>query len=163
MLEITSPGPLPDTMPIEKLGTGRSEIRNRVLAPIFKDLKLIEAWGTGIQKMRNEVRVYPEIELVLQEAGHAFQVLFRKKEPTGAKQEPSTGQVAVQVLSFCRVPKKASEIQKLLGLKHRETFMKNYMKPLLASGWIESTIPEKPKSRLQKYRIAEKGLEVLKM
>jgi ATP-dependent DNA helicase RecG len=43
MLEITSPGPLPDTMPIEKLGTGRSEIRNRTLAPIFKDLKLIEA------------------------------------------------------------------------------------------------------------------------
>jgi predicted HTH transcriptional regulator len=45
MLEITSPGPLPETMPLEKLGTGRSEIRNRVLAPIFKDLKLIEAWG----------------------------------------------------------------------------------------------------------------------
>lgn len=205
MLEITSPGPLPDTMPIEKLGTGRSEIRNRILAPIFKDLKLIEAWGTGIQKMLNEVRVYPEIELVLQETGHAFQVLFRKKEPTGAKLEPSTeqviaqvagqdeiekmindkghvqhieklfqsatgqvigqvtGQVAVQVLSFCRTPKKASEIQNLLGLKHRETFMKNYMKPLLASGWIEPTIPEKPKSRLQKYRIAEKGLGVLKM
>ena len=49
MLEITSPGPLPDTMPIGELGSGRSEIRNRVLAPIFKDLKLIEAWGTGIQ------------------------------------------------------------------------------------------------------------------
>ncbi|OEU52868.1 MAG: hypothetical protein BA861_03350 [Desulfobacterales bacterium S3730MH5] len=205
MLEITSPGPLPDTMLIEKLGTGRSEIRNRVLAPIFKDLKLIEAWGTGIQKMRNEVRDYPEIELVLQETGHAFQVLFRKNEPTGAKLAPSTGQVgaqvaeqaeiekkindkhylkhieklfqtatgqvagqvtgqvAAQVLSVCRTPKKASEIQDLLGLKHRETFMKNYLKPLLASGWIESTIPEKPKSRLQKYRIAEKGLGVLAM
>ena len=76
---------------------GQTEIRNRILSPIFKDLKLIEAWGTGIQKMRNEVRVYPEIELVLQETGHAFQVLFRKKEPTGAKLEPSTGQVSAQV------------------------------------------------------------------
>jgi len=107
MLEITSPGPLPGTLPIEELGTGRSEIRNRVLAPIFKDLKLIEAWGTGIQKMRNEVSKYPEIELVLHEVGHAFQVQLRKKEVSpkkepskdqvGTKLGPSTGQVAGQV------------------------------------------------------------------
>jgi predicted HTH transcriptional regulator len=65
MLEITSPGPLPDLLSFEDLGTGRSEIRNRVLAPIFKDMKLIEAWGSGIQKMKIELEDYPEIELVL--------------------------------------------------------------------------------------------------
>ena len=81
MLEISSPGPLPDLLSFEDLGTGRSEIRNRVLAPIFKDMKLIEAWGSGIQKMKTELKDYPEIELVLQEAGHAFQVQFIKKEP----------------------------------------------------------------------------------
>ena len=95
MLEITSPGPLPDTLPIEELGTGRSEIRNRVLAPFFKDLKLIEAWGTGIRKMRNEVSEYPEIELVLHEVGYAFQVQFRKnryqpKETLPTGQAPSS-------------------------------------------------------------------------
>lgn len=79
MLEITSPGPLPDTMPIEELGSGRSEIRNRTLAPIFKDLKLIEAWGTGIQKIKRELLDYPEIELVLKEAGYAFQIQFKKR------------------------------------------------------------------------------------
>lgn len=79
MLEITSPGPLPDALSIEDLGSGRSEIRNRVLAPIFKDLKLIEAWGSGIQKMQQELRDYPEIELILRESGHAFQVQFVKK------------------------------------------------------------------------------------
>ena len=81
MLEITSPGPLPDLLSFEELGTGRSEIRNRVLAPIFKDMKLIEAWGSGIQKMKTELKDYPEIELVLQEAGHTFQVQFIKKGP----------------------------------------------------------------------------------
>jgi hypothetical protein len=83
---------LPDTLPLEELSTGRSEIRNHVLAPIFKDLKLIEAWGTGIQKMPNEVSKYPEIELVLHEVGHAFQVQFREKE-VGTKKGPSTEQV----------------------------------------------------------------------
>ena len=81
MLEITSPGPLPDLLSFEDLGTGRSEIRNRVLAPIFKDLKLIEAWGSGIQKMKTELKNYPEIDLVLQEAGHTFQVQFINKGP----------------------------------------------------------------------------------
>ena len=83
MLEITSPGPLPDLLSFKDLGTGRSEIRNRILAPIFKDMKLIEAWGSGIQKMKAELKYYPEIELVLQEVGHAFQVQFVKKAIQG--------------------------------------------------------------------------------
>ena len=82
MLEITSPGALPDTISIDTLGTGRSEIRNRVLAPIFKELKLIEAWGTGIQKMKREIKKYPGIELVLKETGQAFQVQFKKEVTT---------------------------------------------------------------------------------
>lgn len=146
------------------MGTGRSEIRNRVLAPIFKDLKLIEAWGTGITKMKNEVAKYSEIELQLLEMGHAFQVQFRKKE-VGTKQRTSTGQVTgqviVQVLNFSRKPRKASEIQKHLGMRHRETFVNNYLVPLLSSGWVERTIPEKPKSRFQKYRTTAKGIAIL--
>ena len=93
MLEITSPGPLPDSLPIEELGTGRNEIRNRILAPIFKDLKLIEAWGSGIQKMLDELADYPEIELKLQEAGHTFQVQFVKKGP---KKELGTDQTGTK-------------------------------------------------------------------
>ena len=97
MLEITSPGPLPDSLPVEELGTGRSEIRNRVLAPIFKDLKLIEAWGSGIQKMKKELKDYPEIKLVFGEVGHAFQVQFIKKEKAEAESQPESGQSGARV------------------------------------------------------------------
>jgi predicted HTH transcriptional regulator len=92
MLEITSPGPLPDALSFEDLGTGRSEIRNRVLAPIFKDMKLIEAWGSGIQKMKKELEAYPEIDLVLQEAGHTFQAQFIKKEMARAESNQAQSQ-----------------------------------------------------------------------
>jgi len=93
MLEITSPGALPDALSVEELGTGRSEIHNRVLAPIFKDLKLIEAWGSGIQKIRKEVDKHPEIELILQEVGSAFQVQFVRKDPGRAESGQSQGRV----------------------------------------------------------------------
>ena len=84
--------PLPDLLSFEDLSAGRSEIRNRVLALLFKDMKLIEAWGSGIQKMKTELKDYPEIELVLQEAGHAFQVQFVKKGRDGAESGQSHSQ-----------------------------------------------------------------------
>lgn len=54
-----------------------------------------------------------------------------------------------------------STLQKKLGLKHRQTFRENYLHPALENGLIERTIPEKPTSRLQKYRLTEKGRKAL--
>jgi len=66
------------------------------LAPIFKDLKIIEAWGTGIQKIKQALKYYPEIELVLQEVGHAFQIQFRKKtDQIGTKLALSTDHLKI--------------------------------------------------------------------
>lgn len=97
MLEITSPGPLPDTMSLEDLGTGRSDIRNRVLAPLFKDLGLIQAWGTGMQKIRQANIKYPEIETVFQEVGLAFQVQFKKRQQAISQPELNRDQVGTKL------------------------------------------------------------------
>ena len=93
MLEITSPGPLPDLLSFDELGTGRSEIRNRIIAPIFKDMTLVEGWGIGFQQIKDYLKEYPELDLVLQEVGHAFQVQFVKK---GTKQALSRDQVGTK-------------------------------------------------------------------
>jgi hypothetical protein len=49
------------------------------------------------------------------------------------------------------------ELQNALGLQDRKSFRERYLKPALADGLIEMTMPEKPNSRLQKYRLADKG------
>ena len=38
-----------------------------------------------------------------------------------------------------------------LGLKSKETFRKNYMNPAMQLQLVQMTIPEKPKSRNQRY------------
>ncbi len=49
------------------------------------------------------------------------------------------------------------EIQSKLVLKDRKSFRARYLTPALAEGLIEMTLPEKPNSRLQKYRLTEQG------
>ena len=46
-----------------------------------------------------------------------------------------------------------AELMQLLGLTHRATFQKNYLNPAIELVLIERTIPEKPKSPKQKYRL----------
>ncbi|MBN1321757.1 MAG: hypothetical protein JXA87_13065 [Thermoleophilia bacterium] len=48
-----------------------------------------------------------------------------------------------------------------MGIKHRPTFRANYTHPALEQGLIEPTIPDKPTSRLQKYRITPQGRALL--
>ena len=52
----------------------------------------------------------------------------------------------------------AVELMGKLGLSHRPTFRKNYLHPALEYGFIEMSIPDKPQSRNQKYRLTELGI-----
>jgi len=52
-------------------------------------------------------------------------------------------------------------LQAALGLKDAEHFRKSYIQPALESGFIEMTIPDKPRSKKQKYRLTEKGQKKL--
>lgn len=52
MLNIVSPGGLPNGLIPSDLRQGRSEIRNRVLARVFKELGYIEQWGSGIERIK---------------------------------------------------------------------------------------------------------------
>jgi len=54
------------------------------------------------------------------------------------------------------------ELQKALDLQDRKSFSERYLKPALQDGLIEMTITDKPNSRLQKYRLTKKGLNLLK-
>jgi predicted transcriptional regulator len=94
--------------------------------------------------------------------------MVRKQYLNPSKHPASTGQVTGQVapwiskvLSACVEPRSSAEIQMLTGMKHRETFQRNYLDMLLKDGLIERTIPDKPRSRHQRYRTTAKGKKIL--
>lgn len=55
------------------------------------------------------------------------------------------------------------EIQSALGLRDRKSFRERYLKPAVAEGLLEMTLPDKPNSRLQKYRLTDMGQRWLQL
>jgi ATP-dependent DNA helicase RecG len=49
---------------------------------------------------------------------------------------------------------------KKLELRHRETFLNNYLHPAIEMNLVSMTDPESPTSPKQKYVITEKGLSL---
>jgi hypothetical protein len=56
---------------------------------------------------------------------------------------------------------KRTEIQEILGLRNENYFREAYLVPALDSGYVEMTIPEKPRSRMQRYRLSRAGAALL--
>ncbi len=67
-----------------------------------------------------------------------------------------TGEV-VRLLKALTVPMNRTELQAKLQLKSQANFRDRYLQPALAAGLIEMTIPDKPRSSRQRYRLTEKG------
>lgn len=49
----------------------------------------------------------------------------------------------------------------MAGRTSRTKFRDQVLKPLLEAGWLEMTIPDKPRSSKQKYHLTEKGRRFL--
>ena len=73
------------------------------------------------------------------------QVREQDREQVGEQDELS------RLIDFCSIPRSRAEMMGLLGLSGRRSFSDHYLKPLLASGKLSMTIPDKPNSKNQKY------------
>ena len=74
----------------------------------------------------------------------------------------STPQVLAILSAASTSEKTREELQSAAGVKDREYFRKQHLRPLLDSGLLEATIPDKPRSSKQRYRITRLGIETLK-
>ncbi len=77
-IEITSPGKLMPTIDFNDMESGQSDIRNKVLASVFKKLGIIEQWGNGLRLIAEELKKYPDIKFKWSEPGFSFRVTFKK-------------------------------------------------------------------------------------
>jgi len=161
-IEIENPGILLPGLTIEDVKQGVSRIRNRVIARVFRELDLIEQWGSGFQRILRESEELGLSEPVIEEIGMRVRVTIFLAE---SHRIQVTEQVTEQVtrLINCLNNKEMSmrEMMSSVGLNHRPTFMYDYLKPAMDRGFVEMTQPDSPKSPKQKYRLTRRGKAVL--
>ena len=81
------------------------------------------------------------------------------RDQVGTKSGPSRDQV--EILRMCLIEQAISELMRSTSRTNRTKFRDQVLNPLLNAGWLEMTIPEKPTSSKQKYRLTGAGKHIL--
>jgi ATP-dependent DNA helicase RecG len=174
-LEVANPGRLAPELSISKLKIEHSSYpTNPKLAECMYQAGYIERFGTDTGEIFRLTKEADLIEPII-ELEEGFKVTLwrpsaqrlylpdKRQTSTGQVTDHVTGQVDEgirRVLLVIYGEMKSAEIQNDLQLKHREYFRENYLLPALDQGYIVMTIPDKPNSSNQKYRLSEKGITV---
>ena len=74
-IEVESPGKLPPPLTLETF-ENRSVLRNRITGRLLFNIKKIEAWGTGITRMKRLMREHGLKEPEFRESEVSFTVIF---------------------------------------------------------------------------------------
>ncbi len=119
----------------------------------------------GIRRIRNLCQEHGVAEPVIEVSDSWVTTIFRRPvEQVGTKSPTSPLQVTLQVenlLQSLEGEQSRSEILDSLGLKDRVNLTTEYLRPALAAGLVEMTIPDKPTSSKQKYRLTTRGRNLL--
>ncbi len=73
-IEVTNPGGLPFGLTMETALSGVSQLRNRVIGRVFRELELIEQWGSGFMRMRVACEEHGVSAPKVEELGNFFRV-----------------------------------------------------------------------------------------
>jgi len=152
-------------------GPHLSRQRNPFIADEFNRTAAVEIWGRGTNRVIDECRRYGvEPPTFREEAGSLIVTFSAQLSPMqGPSRDQATGEVTGEVagevadevrrlLEVLRAsPLTRSQAQAALGLKGQANFRDRYLQPSLDMGLVEMTLPDKPHSSRQKYRLTEKG------
>jgi predicted HTH transcriptional regulator len=167
-----------DTLLLEP---GEKEVRNPAIAAAMRRITMCEQAGTGFRMMQREWKALghpaplmkndrahkafgffiPGLDKEVDMASDLMKAMFAG---TG-KVSPKTGEVTGKVMRLLvcvRGEMTRRELQAVLELRAEENFRKKYLMPALDADCLEMTIPDKPNSRLQKYRLTQKGVDYVK-
>jgi ATP-dependent DNA helicase RecG len=170
-VEIRNPGELYGGLTIDRIRKGNvSRRRNPLIAELLRRIQMVETWGRGMRLILAE-----EPTVQFEEVAQLFIASFDRPSFTGngeggAKTPQATSQSGtksalsqhqVAILFKCMIANRITELMNMTGRTDRTKFRNQVLNPLLQEGLLEMTIPEKPTSSNQKYRLTSKGKNLI--
>ena len=184
-IELISPGHLPDVLDTEKIRFGLSNRRNPTLTSHAVHILPYRGLGTGIPRAIDawpmirleDDRQSNQFKVVIQRAAGKGPLSGPSGDQVGTKSGPSRDQVGTesaaegeqaetrrslpqeQITLLCKMTgdHTAPELMTFVGRSNRSKFREQVLTPLLRLGVVEMTIPDKPNSSKQRYRLTATG------
>lgn len=169
-VEITFPGGMFGGGSIQEydIYSIRSMRRNPVIADLFHRMKYMERRGSGLRKIVSETEKLPgyteaykpefsstatDFRVILKNVNYYLSQkdLVSDQDCDQVSDQDKSQDILHAVLDFCITEKSKQEICSFIGYRNLTYFTRKYLNPLLASGQLKMTIPDKPNSRKQKY------------
>jgi ATP-dependent DNA helicase RecG len=172
-VEISSPGGmygggLVQNKNIENI---RSERRNPVIADLFHRMKYMERRGSGLKKIVMETKKLPGFKdkfmpdffssdssftVIMKNINylsHTNLVSSQDSDQVGNQDTDQDAAVNLEkmILDFCSSPRRKKEICQHFGYVNLTHFTRKHLTPLLESGRLKLTLPDRPTSKNQKY------------
>ena len=175
MVEITSPGLLPPSIDYSAMESRQSDARNKVIAPVFKRMGIIDQWGNGLKLIADELKEYPQIEFRWKETGLSFQVQFVKLDYIAGQELGQELQQELQgelnnptmysevLYKILETPLSRKAISEAFGQKKISGQLEKVLSKLIEDKLIENTIQGNKNHPKQKLRITKRGVVFLEL
>jgi len=149
--------------------------RNRRVGEFLKELEMTEGRGTGIPKILGEIRKNGSpVPLFHTDDDRTFFLVEFPIHPAFADGLEPACEVTMEVtmedtmeverlLDIMTGEHSRRELQEALSLRNADHFRRAYLLPAIEARAVEMTLPDKPKSRFQKYRLTQKGKTLRKL
>ena len=173
-IEIRSCGRLPTGVTVEQLsGRHDSKPTNPLIAGAFHRTGAVEVWGRGTNRVIAMCK-QNGVAAPMFEDRHGFLIVTFKAQMVtpGRRGESKVGSevgsevgssrdLSTRILTALWLgPTSKARIAQAVGKQKVDGQLHAAVRKLLAQGLIEYTLPDKPNSRLQKYRLAEHGRKI---
>lgn len=146
-IELENPGGLYGRITVDDLGKVAADTRNPYIAGALEIMLETENRFSGIPTVIAELKKADMPNPVFIDGRGVFKVIFYKKKGE-QKKELDFEQ---EILQYCSIPRTREELANKFGFKAASYFIKTYIVPLIDEKKISMTLPNKPKSKYQKY------------
>ena len=185
-IDIESPGLLLPGMTVQDMQDGVSRIRNPVIARVFRELQLAEQWGSGVKRIFaeaarqglpkpciTEIATGVRLSLFLAQVHTVGQTSTAPAATPAAPPQPASrlesrlesrlgSTLAAKVLLLLHAQESGkAALAQALGHRSVSGELHKQIRRLLDQGLIAMTLPDKPASRLQRYRLTALALTLL--
>lgn len=153
-MEVENPGGLYGRITVDELGKMSADTRNPFIAGGLEVLLGTENRFSGIPTIIHEMKKAGLPPAVFESKRGVFKVTLYNYR-SEAKDKTPLNETMREIIAFCAEPRSRNEIAEHVGIETPSYVVQRCLRPLLDMGLLEMTMPDKPKSKNQKYVAVE--------